>query len=81
MVDFFNNPTIKAQLHISLNQTNAWIPCSTADNSDFHYTMMTRGSVWIYQQIIDWGYQILKYSGDADSYVPTVGTQKWINEL
>ena len=82
MVAFFNNSTVKAQLHIpQALQANPWIPCSTAENSDFNYTLNAAGSWWIYQNIIDSGYRILKYSGDADSYVPTVGTQKWINEL
>ena len=44
--------------------------------SELDYTMLPEGSIAIYEALIPTGkYKILKYSGDADSIVPTYGTQ------
>lgn len=48
---------------------------------DFNYTMFEKGSQWIYEELIGKGYRILKFSGDKDGVVPTIGTFGWLNEM
>jgi len=40
---------------------------------DIDYTPLQNATYWIYPMLIN-RYKILKYSGDADGAVPTLGT-------
>jgi carboxypeptidase C (cathepsin A) len=51
--------------------------CTDAIN----YTSQPEASMWIYPQLKDAKLRILKYSGDADGAVPTIGTETWIEML
>jgi len=39
------------------------------------------GSSWIYPEMMERGYKALVYSGNSDTKVPTLGSQKWIQAL
>jgi cathepsin A (carboxypeptidase C) len=75
ILDYLNNVTVKQQLHIP-EYVQAWDMCK--DN--INYTMFEKGSQFIYEALRG-QYRILKYSGDMDGSVPTVGTLGWINAL
>jgi len=53
--------------------------CTSDQN--WKYTSGEEGSQWIYEQLKDKDYRILKFSGDQDASVPTKGTLDWINAL
>lgn len=63
------------------------IPDSIGDwgmcNYTFNYSSSTKGSQWIWEEMKNSGkdYRLLKYSGDTDGAVPTIGTEHWIKEL
>jgi hypothetical protein len=63
--------TVKAQLHIKPDSP-AWDVCS--DWVGKNYTKYREGSIEIYKELKG-QYDILKYSGDADSVVASYGTQ------
>lgn len=44
------------------------------EGNGFGYTYQKEGSYYIYPLLIANGYKILKYSGDTDAVVPTLGT-------
>lgn len=68
ILDYFNNDTIKAALHISPKAAK-WDLCQDA----FNYTSSMNATQWIYP-LLKGKYKMLKYSGDADGAVPTYGT-------
>jgi serine carboxypeptidase-like clade I len=68
------NKVVREDLHIPHNAPE-WELCS-----DISYRRLMKGSVDIYRELKGL-YKILKYSGDTDGAVPTVGTQNWIAEL
>ena len=73
--DYFNTPLVKQQLHI--NESSSWTAC----NDGSKYERSVFGSQWTYKDILQKGYKVLVYSGNSDSLVPTVGTERWIQEL
>lgn len=49
---------------------------------DKNYTIDFKGSQYIWEMLIqDGGYKLLKFSGDMDMSVPSLGTQGWIDAL
>lgn len=75
MTDYLNDPRVKTSLNIKYEKE--WTPCNQAIN----YTKSVFGSQWIYPMIIEKGYQVLIYSGNSDTIVPTVGTHRWVMNL
>ncbi|CDW88011.1 serine carboxypeptidase-like protein [Stylonychia lemnae] len=74
IIAYLNNPQVKSQLNIYENSTS-WDLCSM-----INYNSGLNGSVDIYPKLKG-KYRMLKYSGDTDGAVPTLGTLKWINDL
>ena len=75
ILDYFNNPLVKQQLNIK-PESPKWDLCQ----DDIHYTPQQNATYWIYPKLVN-RYKILKYSGDADGAVPTLGTQNWIADM
>lgn len=72
---YLNRVDVKNALHVGLLKT--WVPCDYNVNAKYH-----RGqSLSLYPKIIQSGIRILIYSGDTDSAVPFLGTQRWIQSL
>jgi len=70
--DYFNDQTVKDALHIPAS-VQAWGECSNAIN----YTMFEKGSQFIWEDLKN-EYRMLKFSGDIDMCVPTIGSLGWI---
>lgn len=48
----------------------------------FNYSLDPLGSQYIWEALrADGSYKLLKYSGDKDMAVPTMGTENWINNM
>mmetsp|Transcript_18150 Transcript_18150/g.31023 ORF Transcript_18150/g.31023 Transcript_18150/m.31023 type:complete len:297 (-) Transcript_18150:45-935(-) len=75
IIDYLNNASVKEQLHIP-EYVQAWDLCK--DN--INYTMFFKGSQFIWEELRG-KYRMLKYSGDMDASVPTLGTVNWITAL
>lgn len=78
--NYFNNQTIRNELHIpsSLDKI-VWSECSEQLDYDEEGSV---GSYWIYKELIPLEqYKILVFSGDTDSVVSTLGTQRWLDRL
>jgi len=77
LIDFMNDPKTKTALHIPENVQD-WTMCK----DDYNYTMFDNAtySIWADKDITS-KYRMLKYSGDKDGCVPTIGTLGWINSL
>jgi serine carboxypeptidase-like clade I len=73
-IGYLNNQTIRDQLHID-KSAPTWDICN-----DVNYTTNRAGSIDIYGKLKG-KYRMLKYSGDADGSVPTIGTRNWIRDL
>jgi carboxypeptidase C (cathepsin A) len=79
VIDYFNNASVKAALKINAAYLqDTWQLCN---ETALNYTRSSFGSAWIYMNLRGKGYKMLKYSGDTDSFVPTLGTQQWITEM
>jgi len=78
LVQYFNNDEVRANLHIP-DYVGLWDMC----NNTYNYTASEKGSQWIWEEMKASGqnYRLLKYSGDTDGAVPTIGSEHWINEL
>lgn len=71
-----NSPLVQKQLHIedSFKESGKqWEICS----SHLNYKQDYIGTVWAYKALRN-RYRILKFSGDMDGAVPSLGTQRWI---
>jgi carboxypeptidase C (cathepsin A) len=66
---------VKQQLNIK-PESPKWDLCQ----DDIQYTPQQNATYWIYPKLVN-RYKILKYSGDADGAVPTLGTQNWIADM
>ena len=75
-IQYLNTASVRTQLNIdpSLNQTK-WQICYPVN-----YTQNINGSIGIYPELKG-KYKMLKYTGDADGSVPTLGTLHWIRDL
>ena len=76
LVVYFNQDEVKEQLHVQ-DYPHIWDMC----NYTYNYNLSMNGSQWIWEELHGEGYRLLKYSGDTDGSVPTIGTEKWINML
>ena len=59
--------------------TLQWDLCRNADDG-FNYEMSAQASQWIWEALMG-KYRFLKYSGDVDAAVGTIGTRWWIDAL
>lgn len=53
----------------------AWHACGGSD-----YEFQKEGSYWIYH-VLRYHMRILHFSGNTDGAVPTLGTERWIDQL
>jgi serine carboxypeptidase-like clade 1 len=77
IIDYLNRNDVKKALHIS-NNAEAWDLCNMFIAVTYDRNMTA--SQWVYEAL-QGKYRMLKFSGDNDGAVPTLGTMKWINEL
>jgi hypothetical protein len=47
LIDYFNNPQVKAALHIDPTHDRPWDLCAGSDY--WHYTSLEIGSQWIWE--------------------------------
>jgi len=73
VADYLNREDIRELLHIP-DYVQAWELCTDHIN----YETSDKGSQWAYEALRG-KYRVLKFSGDTDGSVPTVGTRAWIN--
>lgn len=74
--EYFNRQSVRDALHIDPS-VKTFELCTEID-----YTMSREATFYIYEELTKHGkYKILKYSGDSDGVLPTLGTQQWIAEL
>lgn len=73
-IAYLNLDKTRAALHIDPS-AQKWDVCYPVD-----YTESRDGSVGVYTELKGL-YKMLKYTGDADGSVPTLGTLNWIKEL
>lgn len=73
VAEYFNRADIRDLLHIP-TYVQAWELCT----SNINYTTSPNASLWAYEALRG-KYRVLKYSGDVDGSVPTLGTRAWIN--
>jgi serine carboxypeptidase-like clade 2 len=70
---------IRKQLNIPDDTSHIWDVCN--DKLNQAYTRdFKNGSLWAYKKYQN-KYRMLKFSGDIDAVVPTLGTLRWIQEL
>ena len=72
---YLDRRDVREILHVS-EKRGGWEACTR-----FNYERLPKGSLWIYPTLKEAGYRILKYSGDTDGSVPTLGTNLWIEKL
>jgi carboxypeptidase C (cathepsin A) len=75
--DYVNSNETREALNIPPD-VQPWEQCSTLISAE--YTALAEGSYWIWAQLRG-KYRMLKYSGDTDGAVPTIGTKRWIQKL
>ena len=73
VAEYFNRVDIRELLHIP-TYVQAWELCT----GNIDYTTSPNASLWAYEALRG-KYRVLKYSGDVDGSVPTLGTRGWIN--
>ena len=74
LMDFMNDPEVRTQMHIPEYVQN-WTMCK----DDFNYTMFENAtqSIWEDKNLYS-NYRMMKFSGDKDGCVPTIGSLGWI---
>lgn len=77
IIDYLNRADVKTLMHISAN-ADPWDMCNMEVN--LLYERNITASQWVYSALKG-KYRMLKFSGDIDGAVPTLGTLKWIEEL
>eukprot|EP00350_Pseudokeronopsis_sp_OXSARD2_P006968 CAMPEP_0170544386 /NCGR_PEP_ID=MMETSP0211-20121228/3164_1 /TAXON_ID=311385 /ORGANISM="Pseudokeronopsis sp., Strain OXSARD2" /LENGTH=232 /DNA_ID=CAMNT_0010848019 /DNA_START=578 /DNA_END=1276 /DNA_ORIENTATION=+ len=75
MTDYMNRADVREALNIR-DDVGTWEQCWNGIN----YQELPEGSIWIYP-LLRGKYRIMKYSGDTDGVVPTLGTRRWIDSL
>ena len=77
LMDFMNDPEVRTQMHIPEYVQN-WTMCK----DDFNYTMYENAtqSIWDTPDLYN-NYRMMKFSGDKDGCVPTIGSLGWILAL
>jgi len=77
LMDFLDDPEVRTQMHIP-EYIQPWTMCK--DN--FNYTMQKNAtqSIWDNPDLYN-KYRMMKYSGDKDACVPTIGSLGWILSL
>jgi len=78
-VQLLNRKDVRQQLNIPKNFTSPWRLCTHSHG--FKYNISAKGSEWIYKELKGSGIEVLKFSGDQDSVVATIGTENWINGM
>jgi hypothetical protein len=78
--EHLNLPEVRAALHVD-TYDQVWRMCSVAGKSTFSYTKDARASQWAYESLKDTPIRMMHFSGDKDASVPTIGTERWINNL
>lgn len=77
IIDYLNREDVKEALHVSPH-AKEWDMCNM--NINLLYERNITASQWVYSALKG-KYRMLKFSGDIDGAVPTLGTIKWIEEL
>ena len=75
LMDWANNATVRKQLHIP-DYVQDWTMCF----DEIDYSENPVGSEFVWREYKN-QFRMLKYSGDMDGCVPTIGTLNWINAL
>ncbi|OQR93221.1 serine protease family S10 [Achlya hypogyna] len=71
---YLNRPDVQVALHLGGVATN-WSDCNDAVSDVYH---KSDSSLQFYPTLLSAGLKVLIYSGDADSVVNFMGTQRWI---
>jgi len=74
---YFNQDAVKDALHVKKDIT--WANCNPDISST--YDVDTRGSIYLYPNIMKNNIRILFYTGDTDAAVVFKGSIKWIRDL
>lgn len=73
-----NSDPVRQAFHI--DNTQLWRMCPTV-NSTFTYHKDARASQWAYEALKDTPIRMMHFSGNQDAAVPTIGTERWVNNL
>lgn len=73
--DYLNRADIRELLYIP-EYLQTWELCT----SNINYTRGAIGSQWAYEAL-EGKYRVLKYTGDLDGAVPTMGSLDWIGKM
>lgn len=82
LISYFNRQDVKDALHIDpmFSSDYQWTMC--VKDYGQNYTMDIKASQYIWEMLIEDGsYKLLKFSGDMDMSVPSLGTQGWIDAM
>ncbi|EQC26141.1 hypothetical protein SDRG_16031 [Saprolegnia diclina VS20] len=72
--DYLRQPKVQSALHVETNNVN-WTDCNDAVSNLYH---SSASSLPKYPAILSAGLKALIYSGDADTVVNFLGTQRWL---
>jgi len=74
---WLNQDSVRTALHAISVATQEWMICS----DQIEYTNVYNTVIPIHKQLLENGYRILVYSGDADMCVPNTGSEAWTDSL